>query len=211
MPFSRASSRFRDQTPLSCIAGRFFTIWATREARRPFFDGSLSVVSNSLRPHGLYSPWNSPGQNTGVGSLSLLQGIFPTQGLNPGLPCCRWILYSKATREAFLDGWTATDTTFWQVWPPTLFLKHATFFHIFVSSLHSSFWSNPSVILDINHWTSALAFCFHSQPSRNHYFQCEALPVFPDTCHFFLCTYLTKHLSHTSPCTMPSQALWAQV
>ena len=35
-------------------------------------------------PHGLYSPWNSPGQNTGVGSLSLLQGFFPTQGLNPG-------------------------------------------------------------------------------------------------------------------------------
>ena len=41
---------------------------------------SHSVVSNSLQPHGLYSPWNSPGQNTGVGSLSLLQGIFPTQG-----------------------------------------------------------------------------------------------------------------------------------
>ena len=39
------------------------------------------------------SPWNSPGQNTGVGSLSLLQGILPTQGLNPGLPHCRWILY----------------------------------------------------------------------------------------------------------------------
>ena len=37
-----------------------------------------SVVSDSLRPRGLYSPWNSPGQNTGVGSLSLLQGIFPT-------------------------------------------------------------------------------------------------------------------------------------
>ena len=44
-------------------------------------------------PRGLYSPWNSPGQNTGVGSLSLLQGIFPTQGLNPGLPQCRRILY----------------------------------------------------------------------------------------------------------------------
>ena len=40
---------------------------------------SRSVVSDSLRPHGLYSPWNFPGQNTGVGSLSLLQGIFPTQ------------------------------------------------------------------------------------------------------------------------------------
>ena len=37
---------------------------------------------------------NSPGQNTGVGSRSLLQGIFPTQGLKPGLPQCRWILYS---------------------------------------------------------------------------------------------------------------------
>ena len=46
---------------------------------------SCSVVSESLPPRGLYSPWNSPGQNTGVGSLSLFQGIFPTQGLNPGL------------------------------------------------------------------------------------------------------------------------------
>ena len=54
---------------------------------------SSSVVSDSLPPYGLYSPWNSPGQNTGVGSLSLLQGIFSTQGLNPGLPHCRQIFY----------------------------------------------------------------------------------------------------------------------
>ena len=54
---------------------------------------SHSVVSNSLQPHGLYSPWNFPGQNTGVGSLSLLQGIFPTQGSNPGLLHYRQILY----------------------------------------------------------------------------------------------------------------------
>ena len=54
---------------------------------------SHSVMSDSLQPHGLYSPWNSPGQNTGVGSLSLLQGIFPTQGLNPGLWHCKQILY----------------------------------------------------------------------------------------------------------------------
>ena len=47
----------------------------------------------TLWPHGLSSPWSSPCQNTGVGSLSLLQGIFPTQGSNPGLPHCRWILY----------------------------------------------------------------------------------------------------------------------
>ena len=44
----------------------------------------------------IYSPWNSPGHNTGVGSLSLLQGTFPTQGLNPGLPHCRWVLYQRS-------------------------------------------------------------------------------------------------------------------
>ena len=49
--------------------------------------------SNSLWPHELYSPWNSPGQINAVGSLSILQGIFPTQGSNPGLLHCRWVLY----------------------------------------------------------------------------------------------------------------------
>ena len=50
---------------------------------------SHSVMSDSLRSHGQYSPWNSPGQNTGVDSLSLLWGIFPNQGSNPGLLHCR--------------------------------------------------------------------------------------------------------------------------
>ena len=40
-----------------------------------------------------FYPWNSPGQNTGVGSLSLLHWVFPTQELNRGLLYCRWILY----------------------------------------------------------------------------------------------------------------------
>ena len=53
---------------------------------------SHSVVSNSLQLHGLYSPWNSPGQNTEVGSLSLLQRIFPTLGSNLGLLHGRQIL-----------------------------------------------------------------------------------------------------------------------
>ena len=58
---------------------------------------SLSVLSDSLGPHELQPakflcPQNSLGQNTGVGSPSLLQGIFQTQGLNPGLPHCRRIL-----------------------------------------------------------------------------------------------------------------------
>ena len=51
---------------------------------------TYSVMSDSLWPYGLYSPWNSPGQNTGMGSLSLLQGIF--RGLNPDLLHCRQIL-----------------------------------------------------------------------------------------------------------------------
>ena len=50
-------------------------------------------MSDSLWPYGLYCPWNSPGQNTGVGSYSLLQGIIPTQGLNPGFLHCRQIFY----------------------------------------------------------------------------------------------------------------------
>ena len=54
---------------------------------------SHSVMTNSLWPCGLYSPQNSPGQNTGVGNRSLLQQIFPTQGLNLGLLHCRQILY----------------------------------------------------------------------------------------------------------------------
>ena len=68
--------------------------------------------SLSLWPQGLYSPWNSPGHNTGVGSLSLLQGIFPTQGTNPGLLYCRPILYQLSYQnltifKIFLrrDGW----------------------------------------------------------------------------------------------------------
>ena len=58
----------------------------------------MLVVPDSLRPHGLQSsrlfcPWNSPGKNTGMGSHSLLQRIFPTQGLKLGLPHCRQVLY----------------------------------------------------------------------------------------------------------------------
>ena len=51
-------------------------------------------------PHGQYRPWNSPGQNTGVGSLSLLQGIFPTQGSNPGLLHRRRILDQLSHKES---------------------------------------------------------------------------------------------------------------
>ena len=53
--------------------------------------------------HRLYSPWNSPGQNTGVCSLSLLQGIFPIQGLNQGLPDCRQIFYQLTHKRSSIQ------------------------------------------------------------------------------------------------------------
>ena len=59
---------------------------------------SCSVMSNSWQPYGLYSPWNSPSRSTGVGRFSFLQRIFPTQGSNPGLPHCEWILYHLSHR-----------------------------------------------------------------------------------------------------------------
>ena len=54
---------------------------------------SRSTLVTSEEPARLLCPWNSPGKNTGVGGPALLQGIFPTQGLNPGLLHCRRILY----------------------------------------------------------------------------------------------------------------------
>ena len=71
----------------SCMVSPCLLIYIQSESE------NHSVMSNSLSPHGLYSPWNFPGQNTGVGSLFLLQVIFPTQGLNPGLPHYRQTLY----------------------------------------------------------------------------------------------------------------------
>ena len=76
--------------------------------------GNHSVVSDSLQPHGLQPtrllhPWDSPGKNTGVGCHFLLQGIFLTQGSNPGLPHCRqmfyWLSYMGSfSKEANVNG-----------------------------------------------------------------------------------------------------------
>ena len=72
---------------------------------------ACSVVSDSLWSHGLYSPWNSPGQNTGVSSLSLLWGIFPSQGSNPGLLHCRCILYQLSQKGSLFE-----VTVCWSTW-----------------------------------------------------------------------------------------------
>ena len=95
----------RGWTCVPCLASRFFT---AAPLGKPCYmhekseSGSRSVVANSLQPHGLQNPWNSLGQNTRVGSLSLLQGIFPIQGSNPGLCHCRWILYQLRYQGSYL-------------------------------------------------------------------------------------------------------------
>ena len=53
----------------------------------------LNTINHRNKFHGLCIPWNSPAQNTGMGHLCLIQGIFPTQVLNPGLSHCKQILY----------------------------------------------------------------------------------------------------------------------
>ena len=76
------------------LAGGFFTTGATWEAHKVCCCSCYiaSVVSDSLQPYGLWPtrlicPWDSPGKNIGVGCRVLFQGIFSTQGLNPGLLC----------------------------------------------------------------------------------------------------------------------------
>ena len=86
-------------------------------------------VSDSLQPQGLHTPWNSPGQNTGVGSLSTLQGTFPTQGSDQGLPPCRRILYQLSHKGSprilewvaypFSSG-SASQSLTWQSGSPSL-------------------------------------------------------------------------------------------
>ena len=78
---------------------------------------SCSVMSDPVWPRRRYSPQNSPGQNTGVGSLSLLQGVFSTQGSSPGLPHCRQILYQLShqgsPRTLVRVAYSFSSSSFW--------------------------------------------------------------------------------------------------
>ena len=95
---ARTKKKSQNQNRLNLRSPRILIVmWLVQDWKKE--SESHSVMSDSLWPQGLYSPWNSPGRNTEVGSLSLLQGIFPTQGSNPGLPHCRQILYQLSHRE----------------------------------------------------------------------------------------------------------------
>ena len=72
------------------MAQRQFQLWKWK---------LFSRIGPFVAPRTIQS-WNSPGQNIGVGSLSFLQGIFPTQGLNPGLQHCGWILHQLSHKES---------------------------------------------------------------------------------------------------------------
>ena len=92
----------RERTRLeepSAALGRRWTLTGSPAYRTQAGGLNVKITSDSLRLHGLYVPRNSPGQNTGVGSLSLLQGMLPTQGSNPGLRHCRWILHQLSHKS----------------------------------------------------------------------------------------------------------------
>ena len=100
-PFSRGSSQPRDQTGISCIAGGCF-YQLSYEGNSP--QNKYAVLSCSVISHFFVTSWTVACQaplcmgilqhkSTGVGCHALLQGIFPTQGSNPGLLHCKQILY----------------------------------------------------------------------------------------------------------------------
>ena len=116
VPSSRGSSQPRNWTQVSWIAGRFFTSWATKGSPRilqwvayPFSRGS-SWPRNRTRSPTLHvdslpaEPSGKP-TNTGAGCPALLQGIFPTQGLNPGFLHYRRILYQLSHQGGPLEAY----------------------------------------------------------------------------------------------------------
>ena len=110
MPSSGGSSQPRNQTQVSHAAGRFFTVWATRDA-------------------------------TGVGCQSLLQGIFPTKGSNPGLPCCRQILYQLSYQGMY-------STIIWHLYTLQSNHHHKSSYHPsqcswLTSQCQTLFWGAP--------------------------------------------------------------------
>ena len=146
----------------------FFNSW-----KKKFY--FFSIVSDSLQPHGLYSPWKSPGQNTGVGTCSLLQGIFPTQGLNPGLPHCRRILY-QLNHQVIprIVGWVAYPFSSRSSWPRNRIGVSCIIGRFFTrwhsSSTHSSIlaWKNS---MDKGSWQAAVHGVTKSQtPLSNFHF-----------------------------------------
>ena len=104
----------------------------------------VAQLCPTLRTHGLYSPWNSPGQ----GSLSLLQGIFPTWGQNPGLPQCRRILYQPSHQGSIVllcFSATASNPSPSFAIPPKCETSSQLLLSTLVPSQVASRWETPEV------------------------------------------------------------------
>ena len=110
----RGSSWPRDRTQVSHIAGGFFTIWATREPQE-YWSGypipspgklpnpEIKPGSLALQADSLAAEPQGKSKNTGVGGLSLLQGILLTQEMNQGLLHSRQILYQLSYQGSSMD------------------------------------------------------------------------------------------------------------
>ena len=88
---------------------------------------------------------DSPGKNTGVSCHTLLQGIFPTQGLNPGLAHCRWILYRLSHEGRSLLGFYFNFSMTMIIFPLLIkFLRNVILMgeHCTVTSICSSIWGH---------------------------------------------------------------------
>ena len=90
---TQSRTRLKRLSNMSC--GRIFLSWLTisvlhtKRLSQDRFHICIHMWRHVLQPTGLFRPWSSPGKSTGVGCHFLLQGTFPTQGLNPSLPHCR--------------------------------------------------------------------------------------------------------------------------
>ena len=117
LPVACTQSSFKDFVGLFLFFPQGRTKWPAYISWGPMgglVKWSRSVVSDSLWSHGLAPTRalrNSPGKNSGVSCHFLLQGFFPTQGLNPGLLHCRRILYCLSLGTLIFQG-----VRMWRVW-----------------------------------------------------------------------------------------------
>ena len=116
--FKLLSHRSKSTPRLSSVTAMTGLLWTNFMLCPWKWKWKLLILSDCLLPQ---SPWNSPGQNAGVGSPSLLQRIFPTQGSNPGLSYCRRILYqlSQQGNPRILE-WVAYPFSSWSSQPRNL-------------------------------------------------------------------------------------------
>ena len=110
----------------------------------------------------IYSPWNSSGQNVGVGSCSLLQRTFLTQGWNPGLPQCRWILFQLSHKgsPSILE-WVAYPFPRGSSWPRNwTMVSHIAGRYFTTWAIREAHWNDVKISIFTRLFFQILLFCF---------------------------------------------------